>query len=244
MAPSTRPGERRAQPPRPACRAGGEGGFTYVWMLFVVALAGIVLAGAAQVWKTETQRERETELLFVGEQFREAIGSYYENSPSAAKRFPASQEELLADRRFPAVRRHLRRIYLDPMTGRAEWGLIIKPGIGLVGVHSLSTEKPIKRANFHERYAAFAEARNYREWLFVYTPGEAGGTPQPGSPPAAGTGTDPAAGAGALAGADPRPGPASRFGLQSRDRPGTSPLAPSPDAPAAPDPASPFLSDQ
>ena len=34
------------------------------------------------------------------------------------------------------------------MTGRAEWGLIRKPGIGIVGVHSLSARKPFKRQYF------------------------------------------------------------------------------------------------
>lgn len=161
---------------------GAERGFTYIWMLFAVALSGIVLASAGQIWQTETRREKEVELLFTGEQFRQAIGSYYENSPGMPKRYPDSLEKLLADDRFPIVRRHLRKIFLDPMTGRAEWGLIRKPGIGIVGVHSLSVQKPFKRANFHERYATFADAVSYQDWEFVYLPGEAGSsTPQPDS---------------------------------------------------------------
>ncbi|MEO9061401.1 MAG: type II secretion system protein [Nitrosospira sp.] len=151
-----------------------EKGFTYIWMLFAVALSGIVLAGAGQLWQTEARREKEVELLFAGEQFRQAIGSYYENSPGMPKRFPDSLEKLLADDRFPIVKRHLRKIFLDPMTGKAEWGLIRKPGIGIVGVHSLSVQKPFKRANFHERYATFADAMSYQGWEFVYLPGEAG----------------------------------------------------------------------
>ncbi len=158
---------------------GAERGFRYLWMLFAGALSGIVLASAGQIWQTETRREKEVELLFTGEQFRQAIGSYYENSPGMPKRYPDSLEKLRADDRFPIVRRHLRKIFLDPMTGRAEWGLIRKPGIGIVGVHSLSVQKPFKRANFHERYATFADAVSYQGWEFVYSPGEAGSsTPQ------------------------------------------------------------------
>lgn len=156
--------------------------------MFAVALAGVALAGAGQVWKTEGRREKEKELLFIGEQFRLAIGSYYENSPGA-KRYPDSLEKLLSDNRFPTVRRHLRKIFYDPMTGVAEWGLISRPGVGVIGVHSLSTLKPLKRANFHERYAAFSGADSYREWKFIYLPGEAGAgasqsqpQPQPDSP--------------------------------------------------------------
>jgi type II secretory pathway pseudopilin PulG len=165
-----------------------EKGYTFIWIMFAVALAGVALAGAGQVWKTEARREKEKELLFIGEQFRLAIGSYYENSPGA-KRYPDSLEKLLSDNRFPTVRRHLRKIFYDPMTGVAEWGLISRPGVGVIGVHSLSTQKPLKKANFHERYAAFSKADSYREWKFIYLPGEAGPgasqpqpQPQPDSP--------------------------------------------------------------
>ena len=159
----------------------GEKGFTYVWMMFAVALAGIVLAGAGQLWRTEARREKEKELMFVGEQFRRAIGSYYENSPGMPKRYPDSLEKLLADKRFPVVTRHLRKIFFDPMTGKDEWGLVRKPGIGIVGVHSLSVQVPLKRANFIERYAEFSDAKNYRDWKFIYLPGDTGSASQ--SPP-------------------------------------------------------------
>ena len=163
---------------------GAERGFTYIWMLFAVALAGIVLAAAGQLWQTEARREKEVDLMFTGEQFRRAIGAYYESSPGMPKRYPDSLERLLFDDRFPIAKRHLRKIFFDPMTGRAEWGLIRRPGLGIVGVHSLSTQKPFKRANFHERYATFGGALSYQDWTFVYTPGEAGGTTQPpGSQP-------------------------------------------------------------
>ncbi|MEO7465045.1 MAG: type II secretion system protein [Nitrosospira sp.] len=171
---------------------GAERGFTYIWMLFAVALSGIVLAGAGQVWQTETRREKEVELMFVGEQFRQAIGSYYESSPGMPKRYPDSLERLLSDNRFPIAKRHLRKFFFDPMTGKAEWGLIRKPGIGITGVHSLSTRKPFKRANFHERYVTFADAAGYYDWKFVYLPGEAGSTmPQPGSQPQPQPGSEP-----------------------------------------------------
>lgn len=162
----------------------GESGFTYIWMLFAVALTGIVVAGAGQIWQTEARREKEVELMFVGEQFRLAIGSYYENSPGMPKRYPDSLEKLLADDRFPVIKRHLRKIFFDPVTGVAQWGLIKQPGMGIIGVHSLSTWKPFKRANFQERYATFAEAVSYQDWKFIYLPGEAGGfSPQSESQP-------------------------------------------------------------
>ena len=91
-------------------------------MLFML-IAGIGLAAAGLVWKTEIKREKEAQLLFVGEQYRQAIGSYYESTPSAVRQFPLSLADLLKDARFPAIKRHLRQMYSDPMTGREEWGL-------------------------------------------------------------------------------------------------------------------------
>jgi hypothetical protein len=141
--------------------------------MFTVAITGVLLAGAGQLWRTDAQREKEKELMFIGEQFRLAIGSYYESSPGIPKRYPPSLEKLLLDDRFPKVKRHLRKIFLDPMTGTREWGLIMQPGIGITGVHSLSAQAPIKRASFHERYASFSEAKSYKDWKFAYSPGDA-----------------------------------------------------------------------
>ncbi|MBA4143103.1 MAG: type II secretion system protein [Nitrosospira sp.] len=172
-----------------------EKGFTYLWVMFTVALTGVGLAGAGQIWQTELRREKEKELLFVGEQFRRAIESYYESSPGA-KRYPESLEKLLSDDRFPTVKRHLRKVFIDPMTGAAEWALIRRPGIGIVGVHSLSAQRPFKRANFPERHASFAEAESYRDWKFIYLPGDTGSTnlpPQSQSQPQSGLGQNPQA---------------------------------------------------
>lgn len=170
-------------------RSTGQKGFTYIWVLFVVALTSIALAGAVQVWRTEVRREKEKELMFAGEQFRQAIGSYYENSPGLPKRYPDSLEKLLLDKRFPTVKRHLRKIFFDPMTSSSEWGLARQPNAGIIGVYSLSKEIPLRRANFPERYADFAEAKDYRDWKFIYLPGDPAISPPqtqaaPADPPA------------------------------------------------------------
>ena len=157
-----------------------EKGYTYIWMMFAVALAGIALAGAGQMWKTEARREKETELLFIGEQFRLAIGSYYEGSPGA-KRYPDSLERLISDNRFPTVTRHLRKVFVDPMTGKADWGLV-QVGGRIVGVHSLSDRMPIKQDGFAPEHMGLRGKQRYAQWLFVYPPhllpGAAGDTPE------------------------------------------------------------------
>jgi len=100
-------------------------GFTYIGLLIAVVLLGIGLALVGEVWNTAVKRDRERELLFVGDQFRQAIGRYYESSPGV-KQYPRKLEDLLEDKRFPVMKRYLRRIYLDPMTGKADWGLVMQ----------------------------------------------------------------------------------------------------------------------
>lgn len=144
-------------------------GFTYMGLMLFMLIAGIGLAAAGLVWKTEVKREKEKQLLFVGEQYRRAINSYYENSPTGARQFPLMLEDLLKDTRFPVVRRHLRQIYMDPMTGGVEWGLIKEQG-RIVGVYSLSKDKPLKSAGFSESNQDFANAASYDEWRFSHAP--------------------------------------------------------------------------
>jgi len=128
------------------------------------------LAGTGVVYHQQSQREKEKELLFVGDQFRRAIGQYYERSPGGDKRFPQSLEDLLLDKRYPATQRYLRRVYRDPITGKAEWGTVKGPGDSIVGVYSPSEEQPIKQSGFKEADTEFEGKAHYSEWKFTYAP--------------------------------------------------------------------------
>ena len=143
-------------------------GFTYIGLMIFVALIGIGLAFVGQVWHTVVQREKEKELLFIGDQFRTAIGSYYEGSPGGVKKFPRTLEELLDDRRYPTTKRHLRRIYNDPMTGRVDWGFVNAPDGSIMGIYSVSEQEPQKIARFRTQYEQFADAKKYSDWKFTY----------------------------------------------------------------------------
>jgi len=142
-------------------------GFTYIGVLIMVAMMGIALAAAGEVWHTASKREKEQELLFIGDQYRRAIGQFIAHTPGKARRYPLSLEELLQDPRYPGTRRYLRKIYLDPMTGKAEWGLITGPGGGIFGVHSLSEDEPVKKANFRLADRAFEGMPKYSDWVFM-----------------------------------------------------------------------------
>lgn len=147
-----------------------EGGYTLLALLLVVAVIGLGLAGVGELWSRTAQRERERELLFVGNQIRDAIAQYYLRTPGAAKRYPRRLEDLLQDDRYPVVIRHLRRLYVDPMTGSREWGVIEAPGGGIMGVHSLSGAAPLKRAGFLPENKGFEAAEHYTQWHFLFNP--------------------------------------------------------------------------
>lgn len=153
------------------CRS-KSGGFTYLGLLFIVAIMGLAMALAAQVWETNIRREKERELLFVGNQIRQAIGSYYAEMPDGVKRYPQRLEDLLQDNRFPGVKRHLRRLYRDPVTGGAEWGLVQSGEGGIQGIYSVSRLTPLKKAGFDTADMAFESKLHYSEWKFIYVPSQ------------------------------------------------------------------------
>lgn len=175
-----------------------HGGFTLIGLLIFIAILGICLAASGVIFHQQAQREKEKELLYVGDQIRLAIAQYYEKSPGGNKRFPRTLEDLLLDQRYPATRRYLRRVYKDPMIGSKGWEILPAPDGGIIGVHSKSKEKPIKMDNFPVGYEEFKNAESYLDWNFVYaipvdarTPPGNAVTPTPGvrpAPPAPTTG--------------------------------------------------------
>ena len=150
-------------------------GFTYLALLVAVALLGIGLAAGSELWSQTRQREREQELLYIGAQFRRAIGLYYERTPGAIKRYPEKLQDLIEDKRYLVKQRYLRKIYADPITGKSDWGVVEAPGGGIMGVYSLSEERPIKTGNFSQPYHHFADAKAYMDWQFFHSP--SGATP-------------------------------------------------------------------
>lgn len=155
-------------------------GFTLVGVLILAAILGVVAAATVTAGAALQRRAAEEELLFVGLQYRNAFKSYYE-SAAGAQRFPNQIEDLLRDPRFPGVKRHLRKIYADPMTGKAEWGTVPAPGGGIMGIFSLSAGTPIKIALFPPEFAEFEGKTSYAEWQFAYTP--PGAAPSTGQQP-------------------------------------------------------------
>lgn len=141
-------------------RGNSASGFTYLTALLLVAAIGFGLTAIVEIWSQTRQREKEAELVWIGNQYRQAIGLYYHRSPGALKRYPEKLEDLLQDARFPSTQRYLRKPYKDPLTTKAEWGLVAAPGGGIMGIYSLSDAKSLKTAL----------GARYTDWRFVYEP--------------------------------------------------------------------------
>jgi type II secretory pathway pseudopilin PulG len=156
-----------------------EAGFTYVVLLFAVAIASIAMAGTGTLWQMESRREKEMELLFIGEQYRMAISSYYAKTPGGEKQYPVKLEDLILDKRFPNPVTHLRRLYRDPMMADGQWELIRQQG-RILGVASRSIDRPIKIAGFLPVQEGFETAEKYSGWRFL-----SNGSGNPSAPVAA-----------------------------------------------------------
>jgi hypothetical protein len=139
-------------------------------------------------WTTAAQREQERELRFRGAQIAAAIG-HYRNAREPAE-WPPTLAALVQDSSGGTVRHHLRQLYSDPCTGRADWVLLPAPeGPGVAGVRSRAGTPRFNTV----APGATGDARQPRvsDWHFVYEPAlpaspaapadAAGAVPQEGS---------------------------------------------------------------
>lgn len=205
--------------------AGAEDGFTYVGLVIFVAILGLVGAATLKVDSLLRRAAAEQELLEIGAEYSEALRSYAAATPRGYPTAPPTLQDLLKDPRFPGTRRHLRKIYVDPVTGRQEWGIVYQGDqVGVLAVYSLSQAQPLKLANFDVRFQNFENKEHLSEWKFT----------------ASGTGASAAPGAnGRPPGVQPPPQPngqpAPLFPAPGAEPPPpTAPPAPAPPAPAEP----------
>ena len=143
-------------------------GFTYLSLIIVVAIVGLVAASAIKLGAVLQRSKAEQELLEIGAAFSDALKSYADATPTGLPPQPPSLKELLKDPRFPGTRRHLRKIFVDPMTGKAEWGIVYRGDqVGVLAVYSLSDAKPVKVGNFPPRYSGFEGRNRISDWKFT-----------------------------------------------------------------------------
>jgi general secretion pathway protein G len=116
-----------------------QGGFTFVELLVVVALVGVLASAVMPLAKVSMQRAREAELRRALREIRTAIDSYKDavdqgQIPATRVRpgsegYPPDLETLVVgveatgEATSERKLKFLRRIPIDPMTREANWGL-------------------------------------------------------------------------------------------------------------------------
>ncbi len=180
-----------------------SGGFTYIAVLVLVVIMGIVIGAAAQSWTMLMKREREQELLFRGVQIVKAIKEWHSPSTAPGRVAPPARplndlKDLVTDPNSLTKKHYLRRdpdtAYDDPITGK-KWETIKVAGRGIVGVKSTSEDEPVKQAGFLEMFYPLDPAKDaylitmfknfegkkkYSEWQFAWSPQTTGPASLPG----------------------------------------------------------------
>lgn len=160
-----------------------QGGFTYLGMIILVTVIGLVGAATLKIDALLRRAAAEEELLYVGSAFADALTSYAAATPQGQPTQPPTLQDLLKDKRSPAVRRHLRKIFIDPMTGSTDWGIVwLGDHQGVLAVYSKSNAQPLKIANFDPKLVGFDGRQHISDWRFVAS------GPVPSVPAAAGSG--------------------------------------------------------
>jgi type II secretory pathway pseudopilin PulG len=157
-------------------------------LIGVLVMLALAAAGAAQTGQRladAQQRDNEEELLWVGEQYRMAIQAYTQQGPNGLRVLPMRLEDLVQDSRYPQTRRHLRKLYADPLSPSTSWGLI-RQGNGIVGVYSQAPGEPFRKTGFTPTQTGFDNASHYADWRFVakQNTAPANPSPAPGKAPA------------------------------------------------------------
>jgi type II secretory pathway pseudopilin PulG len=163
----------------------GESGYAMAALLVAMAIMAVFLSVALPAWRTASQREKETELIFRGQQYARAVALFQRKY---ANTFPPNVDVLLNEH-------FLRKKYKDPMTADGEFQVLsaaqqasaqpsasgtvptqgqpaARPATqagagaagpvvgGIIGVASKSTAASIRVYNGHGKYS---------EWTFVAT---------------------------------------------------------------------------
>lgn len=147
-------------------------GFSYLFVLIAVAVLGSAAAFTLSAGSTMARRDSEHHMRLAGQSIAQALESYAKATPLGQPLAPRSLEMLLRDDRYPTLVRHLRRVPIDPLTGRDQWGIVLDPQGLIAGVHSLAEGAPIQESDRQKMGAAVAgEMKSYRDLVFMPTKG-------------------------------------------------------------------------
>ena len=142
-------------------------GFAWLFVLMMLAVASAAASVVAQRWSDQSSREKERQLLRIGDAYARALAEYRASSPGSDKHYPPTLEQLVLDTRFVGIRRHLRTLYADPLTGQADW-VLLRDGRGdIVGVRSRCEQRPWARTPQQLDHTDLPAAERYADWVFT-----------------------------------------------------------------------------
>lgn len=142
---------------------GGQGGFTYLWVLLMLTMLSVALLQDNSHRQAIYRQQQEEELFFRGMQIRNAIQQFQKAGKGC---FPASFDDLLRDPRGKTVVYHLRRWFTDPLTGSRQWGMSYDDKGRWIGVYSKGKGTPLRTALFPKDFSDFQKAKSYKDWAF------------------------------------------------------------------------------
>ena len=106
----------------------GSRGYTLVALVMGMTIMAILIAAVLPLASTEAQRDKEDELIFRGFQYAEGIRGFRRRYG----RYPNTLKEM-----FETRPRTLRKLWKDPITNSANWGLVsLTTGAPLPGTTS------------------------------------------------------------------------------------------------------------
>jgi type II secretory pathway pseudopilin PulG len=108
-------------------RARSEGGYTLVALLMVMSLLALFALAASENVRQQSQREREKEAIFRGEQVSDAIRLYYlSRGAQGVNSLPTSMDQLLEGIPKGTKKLQILRVSAshDPLSSTGEWKLI------------------------------------------------------------------------------------------------------------------------
>lgn len=124
-------------PEKNSCAWYQQTGVAYLAVLFLVVTIAVSILTITQHEETLIRREKERDWLFIGQQYQQAITQYYKQSPNGLSELPMTLDDMTLDRRYTELKRYLRRVYKDPLTGE-NWIEVRDPEGRLKGVRSSS----------------------------------------------------------------------------------------------------------